>query len=135
QRFKSLAMSVHHPTNARIERHTAKVLEPCHTHTFEVAIERSREAFSGFVDGKGSARIGPRNRTQCESKIGCGASQTSGSAESGPCERRLRIGHAADRSPKSDDVAKSCGIAQRSARVGTAGNGRLSARQSYGSST
>src|SRR5204862_2548827 len=59
KRFESLAVSIDHRANARIEWRAAQIIEPGNAYSFEAAVERRGEPFSGFVDGKRCARIGP----------------------------------------------------------------------------
>src|SRR5262245_7771874 len=44
KRFEGLVMSIHHSAYPRIERDSAKILEPGHTHSFEATVERRRES-------------------------------------------------------------------------------------------
>ena len=50
QRLERFALPIDHGPHARVEGHTAEVLEPGHPHAFEVAVERSGETFSRLVD-------------------------------------------------------------------------------------
>ena len=43
-------MPVHHGAHARVEGHATQIFEPGDAHTLEAAVERTREAFSRFVD-------------------------------------------------------------------------------------
>src|SRR5262245_14976817 len=60
--FKCLLVSIYHRPDARVEGHTAKVLEPSHAHALEGAVERAREAFTRLVDGKRRPGIRSRDR-------------------------------------------------------------------------
>src|ERR1022692_4068085 len=66
QGLECLAMPIHNGAHARIEGHSAEVLEPGHAHTFEAAVERAREEFSRFIDGERRAGIGSRDGAEHE---------------------------------------------------------------------
>ncbi len=62
QRLKSFPVPIHNRAHARIERHAAQILEPCHARAFETAFERARENFSRLINRKRRAGIRPGDR-------------------------------------------------------------------------
>src|SRR5262245_58849133 len=120
--FKCFGMSIYYRADARIEGHTAKVLEPSHAHALEAAVERAREAFTRLVDGKRCPGIRSSDRAQSEGKVCHRAPQASGSIKRRPRERRFRIWYSPDRGPEPHNIAEGRRIAQRTTGIGAGGN-------------
>ena len=103
-------MSIHNGAHARVEGHSAQVLEPGDAHAFEAAVERAREKLSRFVDGERCTGIGPAIVLSDEGKVGHRTPQASRGAQRRPRERRFRVRYAADGRPEADDIAEAAGF-------------------------
>src|ERR1700730_14771999 len=104
-------MIVYHSAHSRIEGYPTQVPKPRHTHAFKATVKRMREAFSSFIYGERRVGIWPRYRAKHEGKVGYRTSQASLGAQRRPCERRSRIGHAADGRSKANHVAECSRVA------------------------
>ena len=114
---------VHYGANAWVERRAAQVFEPCDASAFKAAFQGAREDTSGLLNRQGGASIGTGERAEREGEVCHGTRQAARSAKGGPGESGFGIGDASHGRAKADHVAESSRVAQRAARIGTAGDG------------